>query len=1077
MIFLILRLPLLVVKVTEKDYLKEPGSVVTQDKVSLVCCMLGEDDDVLSDLLQNINNVLNTYSTNIPTILIGTLNVFHRDWIYELGSPTTVHGQAFRDIVTRYGLVPKSREATWFQTVGDQTIKECVDFVVCSRPLRCEVKLLDLKGESEHTPVLVSVEKTYCTLCKYGFNYSEELESHHSSPLHKMSKLYYMYSKQKQNFMKNPNPLDLEWELRDCVPGISLSPNQPSVIEVHVDEFTKKKFHLSLKNIRNRNLIQPGEEEKGIVLDSVALLRENPNVKLSDENGVTKELEDGRRRVRLLPSRSYKIEVDCGGGEIGQHRLVLLISFYYENRSTPVPGGLGTYLLSHMAVEIDLRIQNKQIKEFGPTAPYERRPHILNWVVDETLWGPKVEYGGVDRLVRKVSLGEYKIPAIRKKIIDSNFEGGDTDAVRREAVHCQELLKETLSDSCYKKKMQLLLQCEELQQEHDIRHYDMKDVVIQLDRSLLVVLKVPGLSENRPSVLKGDQVFLKPKGSRKQYVGNVCHVGENEVKLLVSSGLVNGMKVDVRFSLNRFCLRTMHRAVEIAAKDGLLSSLFPTDIKEVQVPSTSITPYNRNIETNLPQLQAVKSIVAGTAGHLPYIIYGPPGTGKTVTIVEAMKQVLKLSPGCKILAAAPSNAAADLLAERLKEHIPRSKIRRVHALSRNMLTINENIKDISNIVNGQIITPNMDGLMEYDILVLTLCNSGRMVSAKFPEDHFTHVFIDECGHSTEPEAVIALAGILSQKTLATKKGRIVLAGDPKQLGPILRSAHAKKYGLDVSLLERMMENPVYMPGADLQYNSRFITKLVKNFRSHPAILDLPSRLFYSNELVPAADPVLVNSLVEFPGIPTRARGKFPLIFHGVVGQDQREERSPSFFNPEEIVRVLAYLKQLFDMKKNKVKGKEIGIIAPYRRQVEKIRQGLKKLKGEYADISVGSTEEFQGQERRVIIISCVRSQPEYVRMDQEYQLGFIRNKKRFNVAITRAKALMIVIGNPHVLGQDVHWNSLLEYVQRNGGYTGCPYTANNDIDMDRLEQNLQRLNLLLLIRKYLIVVWSRICNG
>ena len=66
-------------------------------------------------------------------------------------------------------------------------------------------------------------------------------------------------------------------------------------------------------------------------------------------------------------------------------------------------------------------------------------------------------------------------------------------------------------------------------------------------------------------------------------------------------------------------------------------------------------------------------------------------------------------------------------------------------------------------------------------------------------------------------------------------------------------------------------------------------------------------MFYSNELVAAADPVLVNSLVEFPGIPTRARGKFPLIFHGVVGQDQREERSPSFFNPEEIVRLNSFI--------------------------------------------------------------------------------------------------------------------------------------------------------------------------
>jgi helicase MOV-10 len=427
-------------------------------------------------------------------------------------------------------------------------------------------------------------------------------------------------------------------------------------------------------------------------------------------------------------------------------------------------------------------------------------------------------------------------------------------------------------------------------------------------------------------------------------------------------------------------------------------------------------------------------------------------------MVEAIKQVQKLG-NCKLLAAAPSNAAADLLAERLREHIPKQKIRRVHALSRHQITINKNILDISNIVNKQIITPDITELMGYDVLVVTLANSGRLVSAGFPEHHFTHVFIDECGHATEPEAIIALAGILSKET--ARSGRIVLAGDPKQLGPILRSAHAKKYGLNMSLLERLMENHVYQPRPDQGYNERFITKLVKNFRSHPAILDLPSRLFYNHELVPSADPFLVNSLLQFPGIPDKARGKFPVIFHGVQGQDQREENSPSFFNPEEAVRIIDYVKQILDMKQNKVRGKDIGIIAPYRRQVDKIRQQLKKLNGEFTDITVGSTEEFQGQERRVILISCVRSQPEYVRMDQEYQLGFIKNQKRFNVAITRAKALMIVVGNPHVLGQDEYWNALLEYVQQNGGYTGCQYSPRSDMDIDRLEQSLQRLNILL----------------
>ena len=124
-----------------------------------------------------------------------------------------------------------------------------------------------------------------------------------------------------------------------------------------------------------------------------------------------------------------------------------------------------------------------------------------------------------------------------------------------------------------------------------------------------------------------------------------------------------------------------------------------------------------------------------------------------------------------------------------------------------------------------------------------------------------------------------------------------------------------------------------------------------------------------------------------------------MIFHGVIGQDLKEETSPSFFNIEEVVIVRDYIKKLLDMRQNKISPKEIGVIAPYRRQVQKIRQKLKK--DNINDIMVGSTEEFQGQERRVIIVSTVRSSPEYVHTDNQYKLGFLKNPKRFNVAITR----------------------------------------------------------------------------
>ena len=126
----------------------------------------------------------------------------------------------------------------------------------------------------------------------------------------------------------------------------------------------------------------------------------------------------------------------------------------------------------------------------------------------------------------------------------------------------------------------------------------------------------------------------------------------------------------------------------------------------------------------------------------------------------------------------------------------------------------------------------------------------------------------------------------------------------------------------------------------------------------------------------------------------------------------------------------------------RVSAKDIGVISPYRRQVQKIRARLAAKN--INDVTVGATEEFQGQERRVIIISTVRSRPQFVAMDEKHRLGFLKNPKRFNVSITRAKALLIVVGNPHILSLDHNWKALINYAVEEGGYVGCPYAEEND---------------------------------
>uniref|UniRef100_A0A7N6ABI2 RNA helicase n=1 Tax=Anabas testudineus TaxID=64144 RepID=A0A7N6ABI2_ANATE len=552
------------------------------------------------------------------------------------------------------------------------------------------------------------------------------------------------------------------------------------------------------------------------------------------------------------------------------------------------------------------------------------------------------------------------------------------------------VLESPLSWENYFEKFQLLLFLEELQMEVDIRRYNIpnkdRDHAIMIRDPVnkkLLIMEVPGVSENRPSVLRGDKLLVYPAGEKQvKYCGYVHSVQLDSVKL------------------------------------GFDSKLF-----------------DWKLERNPEQYQAVQHIVAGTSKPAPYLVFGPPGTGKTVTLVEAIKQIEKTQASYHILACAPSNSAADLLCRKILEHVDEHKVFRLYASSRDPKAVPDRLKACSNLVGECYIFPPKEKLMEYKILVTTLLTAGRLVTGGIPAGHFTHVFVDEAGHAVETECLVPLAGLLNAES-----GQVVLAGDPKQLGPILRSPFALKYGMGVSLLERMMNGFSLYQKDEGVFNNRYVTKLLRNYRSHPAILKIPNELFYDGELQVCADEILRNSYCRWEHLPQKAysRGDFPVIFHGVTGVDAREASSPSFFNIAEIEVLIDYVRKLLQAQGKKglatISPKDIGIIAPYRKQVQKIRKALEKVGKEFKfkdmnKLKVGSVEEFQGQERRVIIVSTVRSSPNYLEIDKQFSLGFVKNEKRFNVAVTRAKALLIVVGNPRVLNADPTW---ARYVS--GGY-------------------------------------------
>lgn len=224
-----------------------------------------------------------------------------------------------------------------------------------------------------------------------------------------------------------------------------------------------------------------------------------------------------------------------------------------------------------------------------------------------------------------------------------------------------------------------------------------------------------------------------------------------------------------------------------------------------------------------------------------------------MTIVEAVCQLWKLKPKSHILISTSSNSACNEIASRLLKYIPNTDILRLFAGSQASKTdlIDEDVLEASNLESGDHFYPCLDELYQFRIILCTLCVAGRLGLANIDPRHFSHVFIDECGSATEPEALIPIVGIITAKNRIL--GNIVLAGDPRQLGPILASKKAANMGLGVSFLERLMNHHIYQKDVDTNsYDTDLITKLVRNFRSHELILKLPSDMFYEGELLAMA---------------------------------------------------------------------------------------------------------------------------------------------------------------------------------------------------------------------------------
>ena len=524
----------------------------------------------------------------------------------------------------------------------------------------------------------------------------------------------------------------------------------------------------------------------------------------------------------------------------------------------------------------------------------------------------------------------------------------------------------------------------------------------------------------------------------KTYQCFVWRVEQRAVLVKCPRALRSVPAVDVSFGLNRVNLRHTHQGLGLfferhTCPESVLLPASPLPRRAPLLPVDPADPLDGDL--NADQRRAVAGILRGECRPAPFLVYGPPGTGKTRTLAAAVRLLLQRRPDARVLVLAPSNSAADELLRRLVAPPACSGVLRLMCAGRGLQEVDAEVRVHCHVEEGCFTVPPLPKLEGYSLVVSTLSMAARLHNHGLPAGHFDAVLVDEAGHCFEAEVVAALGGLLLPEG---ERGEqlVVLAGDPQQLGPIVRSSLGEKHGLDVSLLARLATTPAYSRSGAGAYDPACIVKLTHCYRCHPDILRLPNALFYHGDLVSAADPALTHRLLAWEALPNPA---FPLLFHGVDGEAVREGSSPSWFNVAEVEQCVAHVGSLLCMPG--VLPRDIGIISPYRKQVAKLRQALAAagcVLGE-GGVLVGSVEQFQGQERLAIILSTVRSQPDLIaRADTPYSLGFVSSPKRFNVGLTRAQALCVVVGSPRVLREDPHWGQLLALCAANNSCLGVP---------------------------------------
>jgi len=540
-----------------------------------------------------------------------------------------------------------------------------------------------------------------------------------------------------------------------------------------------------------------------------------------------------------------------------------------------------------------------------------------------------------------------------------------------------------------------------------------------------------------------------PKNDRLE--GVISHQSGNKLKITLRTDELpdwsrdGKLGIDVLFDNNSY--DEMQNALKTAsapfdkAEDGRLVKILTGDA----APS-----FNPNIPTyqlpklNTKQQSAVDKILA--AQELA-IVHGPPGTGKTTTLVQAIKAMIKQDHQ-QILVVAPSNTAVDLLSEKLAdEGLNVLRVGNPARVSEKLMSLtvdykmagHPSMKEIKNLKKQAGEFKNMAhkykrnfGKAEQEqrralfseahkmmkevgnteqYIIDDLVNKAQVVTATLVgANHYTirgrkfhTVVIDEAGQALEPACWIPIL----------KAKKVVFAGDHCQLSPTIKSNLAAKNGLSTTLLEK-----------SVALHPEAVVLLEEQYRMNEIIMGYSSKIFYENKL--KAHESVAHRLL--------AADEPALAFIDTAGCGFEEKsEGTSTVNPEEAVFLLKHLTQLVQ-KLALIYTVEhfpsVAIIAPYKQQIYVLKDLLlnaPELQVYAAHITINTIDSFQGQERDIVYIGLTRSNADSI-------IGFLSDVRRMNVAMTRAKKKLVVIGDSATLSKSDFYAGFIGYAEERNAY-------------------------------------------